>query len=131
MKTRGQKGQSLVETSLILAAFVGLLAGMAGIAQMLFVKQTFSQRVREAARWGALHAYDPTAIRKIVLYGTAVPDPGASALLGLAGSEVLVTAPDCPGAKCRVTVAIPKRGIHITEPAEYDPHATDGVPSKP
>ncbi len=61
--TRRQAGQSLVESALILAAFMGLLLGMAGVGQSLFVRQTLADRARVAARWGALNTYDPQAIR--------------------------------------------------------------------
>ena len=53
MKRSRCKGQSLVETSLIVVAFLSLLLGMVGIGQALFVRQTFSERVHAAARWGA------------------------------------------------------------------------------
>ena len=125
------KGQSLVETSLILAAFVGLLLGMVGIGQSLFIRETFSERVHAAARWGAMNAYDTKAIRNVVLYGTAAPDLGATPFMGLDASKVVVAAPDCPGTQCRVTVAIPAQGIQSTEPAEDGRVATGGVPSKP
>jgi Flp pilus assembly protein TadG len=123
-----RKGQSLVETSLILAAFMGLLLGMVGIGQAIFVRQTFSERVHQAARWGAVNPYQPEAIRNLVLYGTAAPDLGTMPFMGIAASDVIVAAPGCPGIQCRITVAIPRQGIHSTEPAES---ATDGVPSKP
>ena len=126
-----RKGQSLVETSLILAAFMGLLLGMVGVSQALFVRQTFSERVHQAARWGAVHAYDTRAIRSVVLYGTTAPDFNATPFMGLAASQVVVAAPGCPGAQCRVTVAIPAQGIQSTEPAEHGERATDDVPSKP
>jgi hypothetical protein len=125
------KGQSLVETSLILAAFVGLLLGMVGVGQVLFVRQTFSARVHEAARWGAINAYNPETIQNIVLYGTPTPDLGAAPFMGLAASEVVVSAPGCPGAQCRVSVAIPAQGIQSTEPAEYRQDSTGDAPSKP
>ena len=131
MKRSQSKGQSLVETSLILAAFMGLLLGMVSIGQTLFVRQTFSERVHQAARWGAMNAYAPEAIRNLVLYGTAVPEVGATPFMGLAASEVVVAAPGCPGAQCRVTVAIPGQGIQSTEPAEYGEGATDAALSKP
>jgi Flp pilus assembly protein TadG len=126
-----RKGQSLVETSLILAAFLGLLLGMVTIGQTLFVRQTFADRVHEAARWGAVNTYDPPAIRNLVQYGTVNPDRGATPFMGLTASEVVVTAPGCPGAQCRVTVAIPAQGIRSTEPAESSDRASGGVPSKP
>ena len=123
MKSSRRTGQSLVETSLILAAFVGLLLGMVTIGQTLFVRQTFAERVHEAARWGAMNAYDPAVIRNIVRYGTATPGPGATPFMGLAASEVVVAAPGCPGAQCRVSVVIPAQGIQSIEPAE----SSDGV----
>ena len=126
-----QNGQSLVETSLILAAFMGLLLGMLGICQTLFVRQTFADRVHQAARWGANNTFDPGSIRNIVLYGTAAPDPAAAPFMGLAASEVAVAAPGCPGTQCRVSVAIPTQGIQSTEPAESGAVATDAALSKP
>jgi Flp pilus assembly protein TadG len=126
-----RKGQSLVETSLILAAFMGLLLGIVGIGQALYVRQTFSERVHQAARWGALNTYQPEAIRRLVLYGTTTPELGASAFMGLTASDVMIASPDCPGTQCRITVAIPRQGIQSTEPAETGETAMDGVPSKP
>jgi TadE-like protein len=131
MKRSRSKGQSLVETSMILAAFMGLLVGMMSVGQTLFVRQTFSERVHQAARWGAVNGYAPESIRNLVLYGTTIPDVGATSFMGLAASEVMVTAPGCPGAQCRVTVAIPGQGIQSTEPAEYGSGATDAALSKP
>jgi|HubBroStandDraft_6_1064221.scaffolds.fasta_scaffold20186_6 Flp pilus assembly protein TadG len=131
MMKRSRKGQSLVETSLILAAFLGLLLGIVGSGQSVFVRQTFSERVHLAARWGALNAYQPEAIRNLVLYGTAAPDLGTMPFMGLAASDVIVAAPGCPGTQCRITVAIPRQGIQSTEPAEVGGPATGGVLSKP
>ena len=131
MKRSRSQGQSLVESALILAAFMGLLLGMVGIGQMLFVRQTFSERVHQAARWGAVNTYDANAIRNLVLYGASAPDSGATPFMGLTASEVVVAAPGCPGPQCRVTVAIPAQGIQSTEPAEYSQGSTDVALSKP
>jgi hypothetical protein len=131
MKPLHKKGQSLVETTLVLAAFMALLLGMVFVGQTLFVRQTFADRVRSAARWGAVNGYDPAAIRSLVLYGTTAPDGDASPFMGLGVSEVVIAARGCPGAQCRVVVSIPREGIQSTEPAEYDQLATDGAPSRP
>jgi len=88
MKTRGQ---SLIESALILTAFMGLLVGMAGVGQMLFVRQTLADRARVAARWGALNSYDPAAIRRVVLFGTAEPTPGDNPFFGLTPAAVVVS----------------------------------------
>jgi hypothetical protein len=118
MRRRRSRGQSLVETTLILAAFMGLMLGMVGVGQMLFVRQTLAERAQDAARWGALNPYDAPAIRNLVLYGTTTPSDGAMPFAGLSPSEVVVANPGCPGADCRVSIAIPGHGIQSTEPVE-------------
>jgi TadE-like protein len=113
-----RRGQSLVETTLILAAFMAMILGMVSVGQMLFVRQALAERSQEAARWGAVNTYDAPAIRNLVLYGTATPSDGALPFAGLAASEVVVGNPGCPGVECRVSVAIPGHGIQSTEPVE-------------
>ena len=113
-----RRGQSLVETTLILAAFMGLILGMVSVGQMLFVRQALAERSQDAARWGAVNTYDAPAIRNLVLYGTATPSNDALPFAGLAASEVVVGNPGCPGVECRVSVAIPGHGVQSTEPVE-------------
>jgi hypothetical protein len=119
-RMRRQSGQSLVESALILSAFMGLLLGMAGIGESLFVRQTLADRARVAARWGAMNSYDPAAIRRMVLFGTAAPAPGQSPFFGLAPAAVDVENPGCPGPACRVSVTIPEHGISSVEPVVND-----------
>jgi hypothetical protein len=121
-RARKQAGQSLIESALILSAFMGLLIGMTGIGQLLFVRQTLADRTRMAARWGALNSYDPAAIRRVVLYGTADTTQSQSAFFGLTPDAVEVSNPGCPGPSCRVSVAIPQHGIQSVEPMQ--PEAT-------
>lgn len=116
-----QAGQSLIETALILAAFMGLLLGMTGVGQMIFVRQTLGDRARQAARWGAVNGYNPAAIRDMVRFGTNAPEAGQSAFFGLAPNAVEVSNPGCPGAQCIVSVSIPAHGIHAVEPMEAAP----------
>lgn len=113
-----RSGQSLVESAFVLAAFMGLLVGIGGVGQSLFVRQTLADRARVAARWGALNTYDPAAINRIVLFGTDAPSPGETAFLGLTPAEVQVSNPGCPGPGCRISVAIPQHGIRMVEPVE-------------
>ncbi len=118
MRRRRARGQSLVETTLILTAFMGLMLGMVGVGQMLFVRQALVERAQDAARWGAVNSFDATAIRNLVLYGATVPSDGAMPFAGLSPTEVVVGNPGCPGVDCRVSVAIPGHGIQSTEPVE-------------
>jgi hypothetical protein len=123
-RARRPAGQSLIESAFVLAAFMGLLLGMLGIGQLLFIRQTLMDRARTAARWGALNCqnapsgYDPAAIRRVVLYGTPTPAAADSAFFGLTPEAVKVSDPGCPGPACRVIVAIPEHGIRSVEIAE-------------
>ena len=128
-RARAQAGQSLVESALVLAAFMGLLVGMAAIGESLFVRQTLADRARMAARWGALNSFDPAAIRRVALYGTAQPAPGDTPFIGLRPAAVEVSNPGCPGPECRVSVAIPEYGIRSVEAVDSATPAL--VASKP
>ena len=125
---RRERGQSLVETALILIAFLSLLLGMGAAGESLFIKQTLTQRAQEAARWGAVNRYDVNVIRSLVLYGTTSAAANADGFDGLTASDVVVENPGCPGPDCRITVSIPRHGIHSVEPAG-DAESTGGAAS--
>jgi TadE-like protein len=119
---KGEKGQSLVETALILAAFMGLLLGMTGVGELIFVRQTLADRASQAARWGALNPYDPAKIRAMVQFGTVT------------AADIAVSNPGCPGADCRIVIAIPTHGIRAIEPVENpvsEPATAPPAASKP
>jgi hypothetical protein len=118
MTPRGSRGQSLVESALVLAAFLGMLLGIVNLGEALYSRQTLAERAHDAARWGALHPYDPAAIRNVVLYGSPKPERDSTAVLGLAVDAVKVTNPGCPGVDCRVVVAVSSHGIRSVEPVE-------------
>lgn len=113
-----QAGQSLIESAFVLAAFMGLLVGIGGIGESLFVRQTLADRARVAARWGALNSYDPAAIQRMVIFETDAPSPNQAAFLGLTPADVQVSNPGCPGPGCRISVAIPSHGVRAVAPVE-------------
>src|SRR5260221_12947052 len=100
-KLRRSKGQSLVESALVLASFMALLLGMTGVSEMLFARQILADRAPVAARWGALNVYDPQAIRNIVLFGTYTPTRDASPIPGFKPVSVVIDHSGCPGVNCR------------------------------
>jgi hypothetical protein len=109
------RGQSLVETTLILGAFMGLLLAIIHVGVMLVQRQALLERVRQAARWGATQPYEETQIRNLVLFGTTAPAPGAYPISEV---EIKVRQTDCPGSACRVRVSAPAQGIEISEMVE-------------
>ena len=128
-RARKQAGQSLIETALILTAFMALLLGMTGVGELIFVRQTLADRASQAARWGAVNNYDPAAIRAMVRFGTATPEQGQTPFFGLTAAAIEVSNPGCPGMECRVSVAIPEHGIRSVEPMEDG--VLTGAASKP
>ncbi len=114
---KSQRGQALVETTLILLAFLSLLLGMGAVGEKLFIQQTLTERAHDAARWGALNHYDAAAIQNLVLYRTTEPEGHPDSFDGLAPSDIVVANPGCPGPECRITVAIPGHGIRSVEPS--------------
>jgi len=119
MNRARRRGQSLVESTLVLVAFFGMILGIVDVAQMLFSRQTLVQRVNEAARWGSMHPADTEAIRNLVIYGTAKPAPGAPDFLGVRVDAVQVSNVGCPGSDCRILIAVPQYGVRSVEPAEF------------
>ena len=113
-----RSGQSLIETTLILVAFLGLLFGVVDVGQKLVLRETLTDRVRSAVRWGVLNPYDEAAIRNLVLYGAASPQAGDTRFFGLHQDDIAVNEIDCPGSACRLTVAVESHGIEMSSPVE-------------
>jgi len=118
MRSRRSKGQSLVESALVLTAFMALVLGLVGLADILFERQMLARRVQDAARWGAVNAYNPRAIRDLVLFGTLTPVRDALPFAGLESDAVEVANPGCPGADCRVRVSVRGQGVQSVQPVE-------------
>jgi hypothetical protein len=87
-----EKGQSLVESALVLLVFLAMLLGVIDCAQVLFAHQALVERVRTATRWGMLHPDQGTApISNLVLYNqTAEPRASREGYLGLKPENVRV-----------------------------------------
>jgi Flp pilus assembly protein TadG len=88
---REQRGQSLVEGTLVLLIFFMLLFGVVDCGQALVAHQALVERVRSAVRWGAVRPFDGTGdqIANLILYGQpAEPRLSTEGYLGLARANV-------------------------------------------
>ncbi|MGH9558284.1 MAG: TadE/TadG family type IV pilus assembly protein [Bryobacteraceae bacterium] len=117
-----RKGQSLVESTLVLVAFFGLLLGTIDCGQMIFSRQALMDRVQSAARWGTLHPFDGTGdqVANLILYGnTSEPRPAAPGFLGFTRANVVVryrpSTPERPDDET-LTVAIVNYESHLFSP---------------
>jgi len=95
VKGSNQRGQSMVEATLVLLVFFTLLLGVIDCGQVLFAHQSLVERVRSAVRWGVVHPWQQEtgsdSIVNLVLYNQPqAPRGGAQAFLGLRPENVVV-----------------------------------------
>src|SRR5579863_3304149 len=90
---RGERGQSLIEGTLVFLVFFALLFGVIDCGQVLYAHQALVERVRGAVRWGSMHPYDGTGeqIANLVLYDqTDEPRASREGFEGLTRANVQV-----------------------------------------
>lgn len=144
MKRSSQRGQSMVEATLVLMVFFSMLLGVIDCGQVLFAHQSLVERVREAVRWGVVHPWNQQnggdTIVNLILYNqTEAPRGIAASFLGLRPENVVVrhqpATPDRPDDETlRVTIVnfqsqffspwiaqkvISPRAVSITSPMAY------------
>jgi Flp pilus assembly protein TadG len=90
---RGERGQSLVEGTLVMLVFFALMFGVIDCGQVLVAHQALVERVRSAARWGVVHPWDGTGeqIANLILYNQPEePRTTTDGYLGLTRANVQV-----------------------------------------
>lgn len=107
----------MLESVLTLIVFLTLFIGVFDFGEMLFVHQTLTDRTRNAARWGAVNAFDATSITNLVLYGATTPAQGQTPAFGLTAANVTVSRPAAsvgqPEDRVIVTVTYPVSLISV------------------
>ncbi len=103
-----ERGSVMIETSLVLLAFVMMLIGAFDFGQFLFVQQALVERAREAARCGAVNnPADSTSITNMVLYDqSTAPSEYTQRYMNLTASNVSVGNPDAGTNNYRLVVTI-------------------------
>lgn len=92
-KTRRERGQSLVESTLVMLVFFALLFGVVDCGQVLVAHQALVERVRAAVRWGVVRPWDGTGdqIANLVLYNQPdEPRTATGSYLGLTRENLQV-----------------------------------------
>jgi len=114
---RGQKGQTLLETSLVLTTLLLMIIGIIDFGQFLFFHQVLTDRARAGARYAAVNPYDAATIQNVVVYNsTTAPNGNPAGLFGLTTSNVTVTPTPSTGAPNYVQVKISGFPIHLISP---------------
>lgn len=93
MNARHKRGQSLIEATLVLIVFFAMLLGVLDCGQVLYAHQALVERVRSAARWGSVHAFDGTGdqVANLILYDQPQePNAARTGFLGLTRANLQV-----------------------------------------
>jgi Flp pilus assembly protein TadG len=86
-----ERGQSMVEATLVLLVFFALLLGVIDCGQVLFAHQALVDRVNSAARWAAVHPFDAEQVTNLVLYNQLnEPRMSTAGFMGLTRANVQV-----------------------------------------
>lgn len=111
-----QRGSLMVESALVLLIVVVVLIGTMDVARLLFVQQSLTERVRVAARYGAVNTYNQTAVENMVLYNQATIPAAGSPLFQLSRSMVTVTRQDAGTPEDRVVVSVSNFPVEFITP---------------
>ena len=104
-----QRGQAMVESALVLIVSLGVLMGTCDFGQFLYLHQSLTERVRMAARYGAVKPYTwpGTDTQNMAVYNTTTPAQGAKSVVpGLTTSMVTaeIIAEGTDAARIRVSI---------------------------
>ena len=88
-----ERGQSFIESTLVMLAFFSLLFAIIDFGQVLVAHQALVERARAAVRWGVVHPWDGTGdqIANLILFNqTDEPRAATDGYLGLTRENVQV-----------------------------------------
>ena len=101
-----ERGNLLVESALVLLAFVLIVISVFDFGQVLYLHQAITERVRSALRYGIVNSYDSTAIQNYVIYGQPAPPASAPRNYSLTTAMVSVQRADAGTSDDRVTITV-------------------------
>jgi hypothetical protein len=122
LSQRGQRGQSIIESTLVMLVFFVLLFAVVDCGQVLVAHQALVERVRSAVRWGMVRPWDGTGdqIASLILYNRSEePRMATDGYLGLTRENVRVTYQPASTARPddeTISVAIMNYRYHFISP---------------
>lgn len=137
-----QRGNALVEASLIFTAFFCMLIGAFDFGQFLFIHQALVERARYASRWGATAVgagtYDPTTAsgasdlqtavqNQVRFYQASTPSDTSNPYFGLATSMVQVSTSGIGTDNARINLLITNYPYVMISPYIAGPHTGPNI----
>ena len=114
---RAVRGSALIEMALVATLLFAIILGIVNLARFLFCEQAVVERVRAAARWGAVtNPSNTTAITNVLLYSQATVPARATPFFGLTPAMVKVSAPDANTDNYRLVVTLSGYSFQLLSP---------------
>jgi Flp pilus assembly protein TadG len=113
-RKRSQKGQTLVESALVIIILLFTLFGIVDFGQVMFFHQALVERARAGVRYAAIaNPFVASDVQNMVVFNNTA-GTGAPILANLATSNVTVTQTGIQGCNgSRVTVTISNYPFHF------------------
>jgi hypothetical protein len=114
------RGSTLIEFTIVATVFFMMLVGIVAAGNLYYTHNALVEATRRGARYGVLHASGSTAaVQNMVVYGTDVPDVGATSLIyNLQPSNVTVSYSGLSVAAGTVTVTISNYSFPFVLPTQ-------------
>jgi Flp pilus assembly protein TadG len=110
VRRKKQRGNTVIEATLILMLFLTILFGCFDFGLALFQYQTLVHQARVGARFGVIHPTNLTGIRNMVIYSsTSLPDgktAGDPGVFGLTPAMVAVSRVDEGTPEDRIVISL-------------------------
>ena len=113
-KRKKLRGQTLVETALVIIPFVLTLLGAFDVGQVIFLHATLHERARAGVRYAVVHGYDVQTVKNFVVYNSATA--AGPRLFGLQTTMVTVTRYDQDTENDRIEVKISDYPVRFFSP---------------
>ncbi len=113
---KSRRGSLFVESACVLLVFLTILIGTLDVGQLLFLHSSLTERVRAAARYGAVNSYDQTSVENMVLYSQPTIPVTGSPAFELSRSMVSVSRQDAGTSEDRVVVTVSGFPVHFFTP---------------
>lgn len=117
-----QRGAVIIEATLTLLLYLGIVLALFDFGMVLFIQQTLTHRARDAARYAVIHAYENSGtltpkVRNLALCGNTT---SCSGLFGLTPGDVSVElkyAAASPTTSDAVVITIPSKTYSPLSPS--------------
>lgn len=97
----------MLESALVLLAFLAIIIGAMDFAQFMYYHQSLAARLTAGADWAARHEFNETSIKNFVMYNNPAPPANARPIIArMQASQISARLLNADTAEARVELSI-------------------------